>query len=338
MKLSQKQGSRPPNPRALSLTFGGLDFQPNFKPFNPNGSTHHPPCYHPPRSSPRLPFDPMHSAAMRGTAAAAPALSAQSAGSPERPLTISQANTLLSHALAAALPAQFFVQGEISNFKASDRGHAYFTLKDAAAELPCILWKDGMQRLKFKPTDGLAVMARGGVRLYEPQGKDSAICRYVSASRHGAAPGTRLRQLWLPRWRRAFSSQQRKRPIPRVPSHVVIITSRTGSVLHDVLITRPAPFPGLRVSLFSVRVQGDGAAGQVVRAIRCVNEHARRCAWRPRMCPPDLILLVRGGGSLEDLWAFNEEILAGHRRPRHPRHRHRPRTRHHHRRPRRRSP
>ncbi|HVT80754.1 MAG TPA: exodeoxyribonuclease VII large subunit, partial [Phycisphaerae bacterium] len=143
----------------------------------------------------RTPFDPMQSAAMRAAAQrkpdqiplapheeralieahaanpSAPPLTPAAAGSAKQPLTISQTNTLLAHALDSALPATFFVQGEISNFKTYNRGHAFFTMKDAAAELPCMMWKDNLERLKFKPKDGLAVIAKGSVRLYEPQGK-----------------------------------------------------------------------------------------------------------------------------------------------------------------------
>src|SRR4051812_22621112 len=217
---------------------------------------------------PRQPFDPMKSAAMRKAqarksapnnpdtpplspeqeralieahaaslaAGGIPPLSDQAAGSPQRPLTISETNTLLSQVLSTTLPQVFFIQGEISNFRTYDRGHAFFTLKDPSAELPCILWKDGMARLKFRPTDGLSVIARGEIRLYEPQGK---IQLYVETLFPQGAGSLELafRQLCDKLRKEGLFEPARKRPIPQLPRHVVIITSRTGDVLHDVLTT-----------------------------------------------------------------------------------------------------
>jgi len=258
----------------------------------------------------------MKSAAMRA-AADAPPLTGAAAGSAHKPLTISQANTLLAHALAAALPAVFFVQGEISNFRTYDRGHAFFTLKDAGAELPCILWKDALARLKFKPKDGLAVIARGAVRLYEPQGR---IQLYVETMWPQGAGALELafRQLCEKLRQEGLFEAGRKRAIPRLPRHVAVVTSRTGDVLHDVLTTAWRRFPGLRVSLYPVRVQGEQAAPDIIRAIERLNAYGEQlAAWESkiesgggRKSKIDLILLVRGGGSLEDLWAFNDEALA----------------------------
>jgi len=207
----------------------------------------------------RVPFDPMKSAAHAGgrrQKRGGAALTDAAAGSAHQPLTISQANTLLAHALAAALPAVFFVQGEISNFRTYDRGHAFFTLKDAAAELPCILWKDALARLKFKPRDGLAVIARGAVRLYEPQGR---IQLYVETMWPQGAGALELafRQLCEKLRQEGLFELARKRPLPRLPRHVAVITSRTGDVLHDVLTTAWRRFPGLHVSLLPVRVQAN---------------------------------------------------------------------------------
>jgi exodeoxyribonuclease VII large subunit len=238
-----------------------------------------------------------------------PPLTPQATGSATKPMTISQANMLLSQALAAALPPVFFVQGEISNFRTYDRGHAFFTLKDAAAELPCILWKDGLARLKFRPKDGLAVIARGAVRLYEPQGK---IQLYVETMFPQGAGALELafRQLCEKLRAEGLFEPARKRPIPRLPRHVVIITSRTGDVLHDVLTTAWRRYPGLFVSLYPVRVQGEQAAPDIVRAIERVNGYSEEASSRQQEAGIDLMLLVRGGGSLEDLWAFNEESVA----------------------------
>ncbi len=261
-----------------------------------------------------LPFDSRKPPAQRAVSGAPP-LTAQAAGSVQQPLTITQTNTLLAHALSAALPAVFFVQGEISNFRTYDRGHAFFTLKDAGAELPCILWKDALQRLKFMPRDGQAVIARGGVKMYEPQGR---IQLYVETLWPQGAGALELayRQLCEKLRKEGLFEAARKRPIPRLPRHIAVITSRTGDVLHDVLTTAWRRFPGLHVALYPVRVQGEQAVGDMIRAIELLNRHNElltagvESKIENQKSTIDLILLVRGGGSLEDLWAFNDEALA----------------------------
>jgi exodeoxyribonuclease VII large subunit len=245
----------------------------------------------------------------------------EAAGNAQRPLTISQANTLMAHALAAALPAVFFVEGEISNFRTYDRGHAFFTLKDVGAELPCIMWKDALGRLKFRPENGQAVIARGAVKMYEPQGRIQLYVETMWPVGAGALEAA-FRALCEKLRKEGLFDAARKRKLPRVPRHIAVITSRTGDVLHDVLTTAWRRYPGLCVSLVPVRVQGAQAAGDMVRAIELVNryneENVKLKTQNAKLgfeeaeaaTSIDLILLVRGGGSLEDLWAFNEEILA----------------------------
>ncbi len=118
----------------------------------------------------REPFNPLKTAAMRDAVAERPVADDPHAGTPAKPLTVRQVNALVNGLLADALPPAFFIQGEISNFRTYDRGHAFFTLKEPGAELPCVLWKDALARLKFRPRDGMAVIARGALKLYEPQG------------------------------------------------------------------------------------------------------------------------------------------------------------------------
>jgi exodeoxyribonuclease VII large subunit len=235
-------------------------------------------------------------------------LAAEEGGSVSHPLSVSQINAMLKGVLEAVLPPAFFVQGEISNFRTYDRGHAFFTLKDASAELPCVLWKETLGRLKFKPKDGLAVIARGAVKLYEAQGK---LQLYVESLYPQGAGALELafRQLCEKLRAEGLFEPARKRPITRLPQTVVIITSRTGDVLHDVLTTAFRRFPGLHAMLHPVRVQGAQAAPDIIRAIEQVNAyHKKRVS--AGQSGIDLILLVRGGGSLEDLWAFNEESVA----------------------------
>jgi exodeoxyribonuclease VII large subunit len=225
-------------------------------------------------------------------------------GSAEHPWSVSDLNACVSQLLAGSLPGAFFVEGEISNFRTYDRGHAFFTLKDSASELPCIMWKDALARLKFKPKDGLAVILRGPIRLYEPQGKLQLYVETMLPRGTGALE-LAFRQLCDKLRAEGLFEQSRKRPLPTLPRHVVIITSRTGDVLHDVLTTAYRRYPGLHTMLYPVRVQGAQAAPDIVRAIERIN--AEVAAGRLMV---DVILLVRGGGSLEDLWAFNEEALA----------------------------
>ncbi len=217
--------------------------------------------------------------------------------------TVSQVNALVQRTLASNLPVSLLVAGELSNFKVYSKGHAFFTLKDARSELPCVMWRDSLARLAFTPKDGLAVVAGGYIKLYEPQGKLQLYVDSLLPKGTGALE-LAFRQLFAKLKEEGLFEVARKRRIPLLPQHIVIITSPTGDVIHDVLTTAYRRYPGLHAMLYPVQVQGSGAASQMVAAIQNVN----RCA--AALGGVDLILLVRGGGSLEDLWAFNEELLA----------------------------
>ena len=273
----------------------------------------------------RTPFDPRKSAAFQAAAqGTAPPLSpdqeralieqaaltpipsaAGNGGGQTKPISVRQVNALLAATLADHLPTTFYIQGEISNFRTYDRGHAFFTLKEPGAELPCVCWKDTLARMKFKPQDGLAVIARGSIKLYEPQGRVQLYVEEIIPKGLGSLE-LAFRELYEKLRNEGLFDPAHKRPLPRLPQHVAIITSRTGDVLHDVLTTAYRRFPGLHTMLLPVRVQGDQAAPDIIRAITALN-HFRIQNSEFRI---DLILLVRGGGSLEDLWAFNDEALA----------------------------
>ena len=216
--------------------------------------------------------------------------------------SVAQVNSLIQRAIVTHLPAAILVQAEISNFSVYGKGHAFFKLKDANAEISCMMWRDTLERLRFKPQDGLAVLAEGTVKLYEPQGR---INFYVSRLIPRGAGELELafRQLCEKLRGEGLFDPARKRRLPLLPQRIVIVTSPSGDVIHDVLTTACRRFPGLQVMVFPVRVQGAGAARQIAEAIEQINAHATELGV-------DLILLVRGGGSLEDLWAFNEEIVA----------------------------
>lgn len=222
-------------------------------------------------------------------------------GAPLR--SIKQVNALIQQVLAKHLPAFFCVMGEISNFRVYDRGHAFFTLKEPGAELPCVCWKDTLAQLGFKPRDGMAVIARGTIKLYEAQGRVQLYVEALYPQGTGALE-LAFRQLCQKLKGEGLFEAARKHPICRLPQRVVIVTSRSGDVLHDVLTTAYRRFPGLHTMLYPVPVQGPTAAGRIVEALKSINTHAAMLGG------VDLILLVRGGGSLEDLWPFNEESVA----------------------------
>ena len=254
----------------------------------------------------RLPFDPLKTVASqsaRKTSTTPPADPAY--GAPVR--SVKQTNALVSQTLASHLPATFAVAGELSNFRTYDRGHAFFTLKEPGAEIPCIIWRDSLLKLPFTPKDGQAVIARGQIKMYEPQGK---IQLYVDALFPRGTGGLELafRQLCDKLKAEGLFETARKKPIPRLPQHVAIITSRTGDVLHDVLTTALRRFPGLHIMLLPVPVQGPTAAAAIVNAIQLLNSHFTSLSTHHSSL--DLILLVRGGGSLEDLQPFNDESVA----------------------------
>ncbi|MFT5561506.1 MAG: exodeoxyribonuclease VII large subunit [Candidatus Azotimanducaceae bacterium] len=194
-----------------------------------------------------------------------------------------------------------FVEGEISNFSKPASGHWYFTLKDDKSQLRSAMFKGRNSRLRFVPRNGLQVIVRGKISLYEGRGDFQMIAEHMEEAGDGAL-------------RRAFEKLKQqldaeglfdlaaKHPIPALPQHLAIITSPTGAAIRDVLQIFARRFPGLRVTILPVPVQGDDASPQIAKAIDLANQYADD--------PFDAILLTRGGGSLEDLWAFNTEPVA----------------------------
>lgn len=223
--------------------------------------------------------------------------------------TVSQ----LTSQIRRVLQEQFgsiWVSGELSNLRVQTSGHIYFTLKDAAAQLSCVLFRGetGVDRQLLQ--DGRKVNLRGEITLYEPRGQYQL--RVLEAELQGLG---RLQEAFE-RLKQKLSAQglfdpARKRPIPRFPGAIGVVTSPTGAALHDVLHVIERRYPGLRVLLAPCRVQGEGAAAEIASAIALLNEYNSlpSVAARPE-AHLDLILVTRGGGSLEDLWAFNEELVA----------------------------
>jgi exodeoxyribonuclease VII large subunit len=203
-----------------------------------------------------------------------------------------------------------WVSGEISNFSAHRSGHVYFTLKDAGAQLPCVLFRGEAQIDRSLLEDGRKVIVKGDLTVYEARGQYQL--RVTAVELHGV--GTL--QIAFEKLKQKLKAEglfatERKRPLPRFPETIGLVTSPTGAAIRDVIHVIERRNPGLEIILAPCRVQGDGAAREIAAAIRLLNEHHARlvsAAGRPRGL--DLILVTRGGGSLEDLWAFNEEIVA----------------------------
>ncbi len=224
------------------------------------------------------------------------------AGSLSTPvIAVSALNRMAREALEAALPL-LWVGGEISNLTRASSGHVYFTLKDASAQVRCAMWRNRAQLLAFRPENGMRVEARALVTLYEARGDYQL---NVEALRP-AGIGNLFEAFNRLKARLAaeglFDPDQR-RPLPRFPRAVGIVTSLQAAALRDVLVTLRRRAPHLPVVLYPAPVQGADAAARLVAAVRDAGRRAPQDGI-------DLLLLVRGGGSIEDLWSFNDEALA----------------------------
>ncbi len=210
----------------------------------------------------------------------------------------SQLNALARDLLEGSFP-QVWVEGEISNFSRPASGHAYFTLKDERAQVRCALFRQNALRLRFAPRDGMQVLARGRLTLYEARGDYQLVLEHMEEAGEGAL-------------RRAFEELKqrlaaeglfdaaRKRPLPAMPRRLGILTSPRGAAVRDVLSVLARRFPLLEAEVLPVPVQGDGAAAEIRAMLQRAVASGRY----------DVLLVTRGGGSLEDLWAFNDEALA----------------------------
>jgi exodeoxyribonuclease VII large subunit len=195
--------------------------------------------------------------------------------------------------------ADILVEGEISNFKVPPSGHIYFTLKDDFSQIRVVLFKNQARNLRFSPEDGLQVICRGRVSLYEKRGEYQLILEEMEPKGIGALQLAFL-QLKERLEREGFFDPSRKRPIPMIPQKIGIVTSPTGAVIRDMLQIIERRFENIHLLLYPVRVQGDGAASEIAKGIVYFNERME----------VDVIVVARGGGSLEDLWAFNKEEVA----------------------------
>lgn len=192
-----------------------------------------------------------------------------------------------------------WIEGEISNLSRPASGHLYFTLKDSAAQVRCAMFRGRNRRLRFRPEDGMRVLLRGRVGLYEARGEFQLIVEHLE----GLGDGALQRAFEALKQRLAAEglfAAERKRSLPLLPRRIGVITSATGAAIRDILSTLKRRFPAVPVFVYPVPVQGEEAARRIAAALAKAEKHGE--------C--DVLILARGGGSLEDLWAFNEERLA----------------------------
>src|SRR5271166_5249246 len=191
------------------------------------------------------------------------------------------------------------VQGEISNCRPAASGHIYFTLKDDRAQIRCVFFKQQQRGMKFRPEDGLKVSVRGTISVYESRGEYQVYVESVEPLGRGALQ-LAFEQLKKQLQAEGLFDAARKKTLPLLPSRIGLITSPTGAAVRDVVRILRRRFPNVHLTLYPVRVQGEEAAGEIIEALAYFG--SKRAA--------DVILLVRGGGSIEDLWSFNEEKVA----------------------------
>jgi len=215
-----------------------------------------------------------------------------------RVFSVSEITRQIKLLLEDSFPA-LWVEGEVSNYKPHHSGHMYFTLKDADAQISCVMWRSRASTLNLDLKDGLKIRVYGTLRLYEKSGRYQLDLLRIESAGLGEL------QLKFERLKQQLNSEglfdpQFKKEIPRFPQKIGIVTSPTGAAIRDILSIAKRRSPSTEILVFGVKVQGEGAAEEIEKAIRIFNSRY----------PVDVLIVGRGGGSLEDLWAFNEEVVA----------------------------
>jgi exodeoxyribonuclease VII large subunit len=215
-----------------------------------------------------------------------------------RTLTVSELTARIRDLLGKNF-TDIWVEGEISNCREAQSGHIYFTLKDDRSQVRCVFFKQQQRGIKFRPEDGLHVTVRGSISVYEARGEYQIYVENLEPVGLGAL------QLAFEQLKKRLEGEglfagERKKPLPMLPSRIGLITSPRGAAVRDVVRILRRRFPNVHLMVFPVRVQGEGAAAEIVKALKFFNQKKL----------VDVLILARGGGSMEDLWAFNEEPLA----------------------------
>jgi exodeoxyribonuclease VII large subunit len=213
-------------------------------------------------------------------------------------LSVSDVNRAVKNTLENGFKL-IWMKGELSNFKPHTSGHWYFSLKDPKAQISAVMFKGFNQGIKFRPRDGMEVIVRGKITVYEPRGNYQMFCEMMEPVGAGALQMA-FEQLKKKLELEGLFAKERKRPLPLLPRHVAVVTSPTGAAIRDILNVLHRRFKGLRVTVVPTVVQGEAAAPKIVEALQLAN----------RMNDVDVIICGRGGGSVEDMWCFNDERVA----------------------------
>jgi len=213
-------------------------------------------------------------------------------------LTVSQLSNAIKLCLENSFPL-VWLQGEISNFKPNSSGHIYFSLKDANAQISAVMFRGDAATMKLMPKEGSQVIVRGEINVYPISGKYQIIVREMRLVGIGELL-LKLEELKIKLNKMGYFRKERKRPLPAFPKRIGVVTSPTGAVIQDILNILTRRNSGVHLILNPVKVQGEGAAQEIAQAINDFNKHDL----------VDVLIIGRGGGSIEDLWAFNEEIVA----------------------------
>jgi exodeoxyribonuclease VII large subunit len=192
-----------------------------------------------------------------------------------------------------------WVEGEISNCRLWNTGHLYFTLKDTGAQIKAVMFRSALRQLRFAPADGLRVVARGRVSVYEPKGEYQIVCEHLEPEGLGALQ-LAFDQLKARLTKEGLFDERRKRPLPALPRKIGVVTSLDGAAVRDIIKVLRRRYPNAHLVIRPTRVQGEGAALDIARAMTAIGT----------VHGVDVVIVGRGGGSIEDLWAFNEEVVA----------------------------
>jgi exodeoxyribonuclease VII large subunit len=245
-----------------------------------------------------LPFDGEPAPEIGPAEPGEPAEANERAEAPERHVyTVAELTSEIRALLDAHFP-RVFVEGEISNCRVWS-GHLYFTLRDPDAQLKAIMFRSALRRLRFKPEDGLHVLARGAVSVYDPKGEYQLVCEHLEPHGLGAFQFA-YDQLRKRLQTEGLFDQARKRPLPALPRKIGVVTSLDGAAIRDIVKVLDRRYPNVHLVIRPARVQGEGAAAEIARGLSEVA----------RVAGVEVVIVGRGGGSIEDLWAFNEEVVA----------------------------
>lgn len=220
-------------------------------------------------------------------------------------MTVSELNSEVRGAIERKF-SSVWVEGEVVGFSRPSSGHWYFNLNDGDAQVKCVCWKTTNFRIRFRPENGVTVRVRGRLTVYEPRGEYQLVVDSLEPSGEGALRAA-YEQIRGRLESEGLFAEELKRPIPFFPRRVGVVTSRSGAAFHDIVTVLTRRAQSVRIVLAAAHVQGEGAADTIRRAIKYLNEYNHRIEPSERL---DVLIVGRGGGSGEDLWAFNDEALA----------------------------